>query len=290
MRIMKKASIVVTLTTLLYNGYAQTGQPGIESDLPKGKKWKLVWHDEFDGNELDTTKWGFRLHIMQTRHSTWTDDAYELDGEGRLLLKLYEKDGHYFTSQLQTGSNYMDRPGDQYGKSKLTWPIAQLETPKFVHRYGYYEIRCKLPTQEGWWAAFWLQSPIIGSSLDPLEAGVEIDIMENFQRKGGISQNLHWNGYGKDHQHIGSGNLDLDANDGEFHTYGVDWSPSGYVFYMDGKETWRVPGPVSHREQFILISAEANGYRNGAPASILRKANLPDYFVVDYVRVYDEVN
>jgi len=59
---------------------------------------------------------------------------------------------------------------------------------------------------------------------------------------------------------------------------------------MDGKETWRVPGPVSHREQFILISAEANGYRNGAPASILRKANLPDYFVVDYVRVYDEVN
>ena len=128
---------------------------------------------------------------MQTRHKTWTDDAYEFDGKGNLLMKVYEKDGDYFTSQLQTGSNFMDRPGNQYGSSKLTWPIAKLETPKFLHKYGYYEIRCKLPTEEGWWAAFWLQSPTIGATLDPLESGVEVDIMENFRRNGTISQNIH---------------------------------------------------------------------------------------------------
>ncbi len=125
-----------------------------DSKLPEGKNWKLVWSDEFDKAYLDTSKWDFRLHIMQTRYETWTKDAYELDGKGNLLLKVYEKEGEYYTSQLQTGSNYMDRPGNQYGSTKLTWPIAKLNKPKFVHRYGYYEIRCKLPTQEGWWVAF----------------------------------------------------------------------------------------------------------------------------------------
>jgi beta-glucanase (GH16 family) len=38
-----------------------------------------------------------------------------------------------------------------------------------MHKYGYYEIRCKLPKQPGWWAAFWLQSPTIGSTLDPAD-------------------------------------------------------------------------------------------------------------------------
>ena len=27
------------------------------SFLPAGKKWKLVWHDAFNGKEIDTTKW-----------------------------------------------------------------------------------------------------------------------------------------------------------------------------------------------------------------------------------------
>jgi len=32
--------------------------------LPDDKKWKFVWNDEFDGTELDTTKWDYRLHMM----------------------------------------------------------------------------------------------------------------------------------------------------------------------------------------------------------------------------------
>ena len=34
-----------------------------KSLLPTGKKWKLVWNDEFDGMERDMTKWSFRYHI-----------------------------------------------------------------------------------------------------------------------------------------------------------------------------------------------------------------------------------
>ncbi len=170
---------------------------GIPSQLPAGRKWKLAWHDEFNGTELDTGKWDYRLHLIQVRHNTWTTEGAELDGNGNLLLKLYEKDGHFYSSHLQTGRNYLDRPGDQYGDSRFVWPIAEMEPPKFVHKFGYYELRCKLPAQKGWWAAFWLQSPEIGSTLNPAESGVEIDIMENFSRDGIISHNIHWNGYGK---------------------------------------------------------------------------------------------
>lgn len=259
----------------------------IESLLPAGKPWKMVWHDEFDGDVLDRSKWDFRLHLMQHRHKTFVDDAAALDGKGNLLLKLYEKDGQFYSSHLQTGSNYMDRPGEAYGK--FTWPIAKIAQPKFMHKYGYYEIRCKLQTQPGWWSAFWLQSPTIGATLDPVRSGVEVDIMENFD-PGVVVHNNHWNGYGADHQHVGSGNRVLSETADGFHVYGLDWSRSGYVYYVDGKESWRVDGPVSDCEQFILVSTECHGYRQGdSPAEELKKAVLPDYFVVDYVRVFDEM-
>ncbi len=267
----------------------------VKSLLPPGKKWKLVWHDEFDGDTLDESKWSYRLHLLQRRHETFTDQGAFLDGKGNLLLALQEKDGHYFSPHLQTGSNYLDRPGRGFcfgGKDKpeFVWPVAKIERPKFMHRYGYYEIRCRLPEQPGWWAAFWLQSPCIGATLNPEESGVEVDIMENFTRDGIVSHNNHWDGYGEDHKHAGSGDRRLEPTPDGYHVFGLDWSPDGYVYYIDGRESWRCDGPVSHREQFILVSTECMGYREGhEPAAELRKARLPDYFIVDYVRVFDEV-
>ncbi len=262
----------------------------VPSLLPEGKKWKLVWHDEFEGNSLDTTKWDFRLHIMQTRHQTFTTEGVEVK-DGLLYLNLIEKDGQYYSPHLQTGKNYLDRPGDPYSTG-LTWPIAKIKEPKFMHKYGYYEIRCKLQEQPGWWSAFWLQSPVIGSCLDPARSGVEIDIMENFTRDNRIIHNMHWNGYGKDHKQKGAYHITIEDTSDGFHTFGVHWKKDGYVFYVDGMETWRVDGPVSHTEQFILVSTEVMGYRRGnrdQPSDAVRDAVLPDAFIVDYVRVYDEI-
>ena len=72
-----------------------------KSMLPAGKKWKLVWHDEFDGTELDRTKWDFRLHLLQQRHNTFTDEGAVLDGKGNLLLTLIEKDGQFYKGTLR---------------------------------------------------------------------------------------------------------------------------------------------------------------------------------------------
>jgi len=54
-------------------GEESVAQGQVASQLPGTAKWKLVWHDEFDGAELDRTKWDYRLHIMQTRHQTFTN-------------------------------------------------------------------------------------------------------------------------------------------------------------------------------------------------------------------------
>ncbi len=264
----------------------------VPSLLPPGKKWKLVWHDEFDGDTLDRTKWDFRLHLMQQRHTTYTDEGARLDGKGNLELFLIEKDGQYYSSHLQTGSNFLDRPGDTccFEKGKIVWPIAKIQQPKFMHGFGYYEIRCKLQKQPGWWSAFWLQSPCIGATLNPEESGVEVDIMENFTRDNVVSSCNHWNGYGLDHQNSEPSIMTVDDTPDGYHVFGLEWRKDAYIYYVDGKETNRVTGPVSQREQFILISTECLGYRAGdKPSEELKKAVLPDAFVVDYVRVFDEV-
>ena len=272
-----------------------------KSLLPAGKKWKLVWNDEFDGTELDMTKWSFRYHILQKRQMCLTDETASLDGKGNLVLSLMEKDGHYYSSQIQTGENYMDRPGQEFEKDGFAWPIDKFFEPKFMHKYGYYEIRCKLQTQEGWWSAFWLQSPVIGCCPNPEVAGVEVDIMESFRRDNTVSHNNHWGGYAADHKCAGSGDIPLEDTPDGYHTFGLEWTPDEYIYYVDGKETWRCSEAVSRREQFILVSTECMGYRwvdvltgelqesSDKPAESLKKAVLPDAFIVDYVRVYDEV-
>ena len=57
--------------------------------------------------------------------------------------------------------------------------------PTFMHRYGYYEVRCKLQQTDGWWSAFWTQSPSIGTTYDPEWSGVEVDTKNMRNVKGG---------------------------------------------------------------------------------------------------------
>ena len=227
-------------------------------------------------------------------------EGVELDGNSHLRLHLLKKGDDYFSPHLQTGSLTYDIPKD----SKGFWPFGKFEQPKFMHRYGFYEVRCRHNRNAGWHAAFWLQAPGIGSTPDPRRAGIECDIMENYplHLQGEVICGNIWGGYGKDckaePKHF---RIPTDTSSEIWHYYGVDWSPEGYVFYADGKEVGRQESPVSEVEQFILLSTECHGYRGagfgmkkephepGTPAPMLKKAQLPDYFEVDFVRVFDQV-
>ncbi|MBQ9776177.1 MAG: glycoside hydrolase family 16 protein [Lentisphaeria bacterium] len=287
------------------------------SYLPEDKNWRLVWHDEFDGTELDRSKWGFRLNFWGKRLQTFTEEGVEFDNQSHMRLHLIRKDGHYYSPHLQTGSLTYDIPRDSNG----FWPFGKQEQPRFMHKFGYYEIRCRLPKNPGWHAAFWLQACGIGSHPDPRQAGVECDIMENYRQhtEGKLIGGNLWGGYGKDGAGSGHFSWDFKETDDCWHYFGVDWSSAGYRFYADGnlvgtvlppemahlrkvekegngdspwsKEGSVTIGPVSQVEQFILVSTECHGYReNGMPDPLLEQAVLPDYFEVDHVRVFDAVN
>jgi len=276
------------------------------SFLPEGKRWKLIWHDEFDGFKLDETKWSFRLYFWGKKSPTFTTEGVELDGESHMRINLIEKDGNYYSAHLQTGSLTFDMPKDTNG----FWPFGKFQKPKFMHKFGYYEIRCRLPRNPGWHAAFWLQAPGIGSHPDAKYCGVETDIMENYRQhtEGLMMCGNGFGGYGKDAVWPGHFKYPHIETKDRWHTYGVDWSSDGYIFYSDGKEIGRQMPPlsaVSEVEQFILVSTECHGYhRNfgdeggfdghaavwaGKPVEELKKAVLPDYCEVDYVRVFDEI-
>ena len=259
------------------------------SYLPDGKKWKLVWNDEFDGDKLDDTKWDFRCSLMGKRNPSWLwRDGIRFENSNIIFMPT-EKWGDIRCAQLQTGYNYMDEPprSDYHIGGDYVWPISKIKEPKFMHRYGYYECRCKLQKKKGWWTAFWLQSPQIGSTLNPAVSGVENDIMESFT-PGVLSHHAnHYNGYGADHKQVNHGE-DRPISLDEYHTFGMMWNKDGYTFYVDGVEDGHSDAPVSHVEQFILLGAEINGYRTQFNTAETRDV-LGDEFTVDYVRVFDEI-
>jgi len=265
------------------------------SYLPDGYDWEYIWGDEFDGTELDKSKWDFRTHMMHVEHPGWVkEEGISFDGNSNIIFSVIEKDGRICSTQLQTGYNYMDapiiQPEDRPTFTKgnpFVWPIGKINKPKFMHKYGYYECRCKLQKKKGWWSAFWMQSPIQGSTLDPSFSGIEHDIMESFN-PGIVSEHMnHFNGCGVDYKGVSHGKgaeLSLD----EYHYFGLLWTEDGYTFYIDGKEDGHSSEYVSKTEEFILLSTEINGYRRKEfTATDEARAAVGDQFIVDHVRVFD---
>lgn len=262
------------------------------SFLPDGN-WRIVWNDEFDGTELDRTKWDYRLSMMGKRHPAWTDKGVQLDGKSNAVFSLLLEDGRPVSSQLQTGYNFMDEPTipTKFGNDALQWNIGKLKQNLYTHTFGYYECRCKLQQHpEGWWSAFWMQSPIIGASLDPAETGSELDIMECFQDGTVVPHNAFTGGYGLDMKRAHAGGVSgLDM--AVFHRFGMLWDETGYTFYIDGKEDGHIDQYVSKRPEFILISTEVKGYRHEDHLPVKEAFDIigKDVFIVDYVRVFDPV-
>lgn len=284
----------------------------VPSYLPEGKKWKLVWADEFDGPELDRTKWDFRLNFWGERHKGYTDQGIVFDGNSNIELHRTEKDGCYVSPQLQTGCLAFDPPnmGGELNiwKQKNFWPLGDLPEPKFMKRYGYFEVRCKFQKNpRSMWSAFWLQSPSIGTTYDPAYSGVENDIMEHYEYNNFSAGNI-FGGYGNRIDREGRVHLDIEGLDEGFHTFALYWSEKEYIFYCDGKEISRATEHISKVPQFILLTTEVKGYRNDEPLKIgeevidrnsldgsgvrekVSDEFVDDAFVVDYVRVFDEVD
>lgn len=226
--------------------------------LPNGQRWQLVWHDEFNGRQIDTNKWEI-LGDWRRREHWWVREDSETDGKGNLIIRT-KQSGERFTSGAVRTKGH------------------------FEHACGYWVARMQLQKQPGHWTAFWLMSDGVNKVGDGGRDGTEIDICEFPRLDGSYQINLHWDGYGKDHKSAGKKLFDAGITNG-FHTFALWWTPTEYIFYLDGKETWRTAaGGVSQQPEYVKFSAEI-----GPWAGDIRQAQLPDHFLVDYVRVYDVV-
>lgn len=227
---------------------------------PAGKAWKLAWHDEFDGDKLDMTKWD--IPEYKRRDAWWSKKAVEIDGKGSLVMKMFKEGDKYYDACVRTKG-------------------------KFEHAFGYYVARMQLQKEPGHWSAFWLYNDCVGKIGNDGRDGTEIDIMEKPWLDDRVQNTLHWDGYGKEHKSEGKVAKVPGVMEG-WHTFSVLWTPEEYVFYTDGKETWRTKaGGVCLVPLYIKISDEAQ--MKGWAGELL-KAKLPDQFLTDYVRVYDLVN
>jgi len=237
--------------------FAQQKEKDTLPPAPADKSWKLVWHDEFDGTKLDETKWEV-MPDAPRKGGYWSPKAVVLDGKGHLVI-----------STLKEGDRYIDGCVRTKGK--------------FEHSFGYYVARVQFQKQPGHWSAFWIVGNGVGKVGSGGREGTEIDIYEKPWLNDRVQQTLHWDGYGKDHksvEHVAKVSGIMEG----WHTFGLWWKPDEYIFYVDGKETWRTKKAVSHAPEYIKLSDEIGNW-----AGDIKKATLPDAFLVDYVRVYDVV-
>ena len=248
---------------------------------------QILFSDEFDGESLDKSKWDLCPEWDRQGHSSWRDDMVSLGG-GLLHLK-FRRDAELgkIKSQDKASANTWIRAGAIRTQKKD-------KTILFDNGYGYYEAKIKFPVVSGTWGAFWLMSPTEWIITDEGVDGTEIDIVETIgNHEGKYNSALNWDGYGKNHKSVGSHDKPRPANifDGEFHIFALDWSPSEYVFYVDGKEFWRVDGGarfknsgINQNPNYIKLTVESSGNWSGEVPQDFTEGEM----LVDYVRVYNQ--
>ena len=241
-------------------GFAQRPAQNPMSQIrytPAELGYELVWQDEFNGTGLDSTKWEVR-GVGPRALGFVSPEAVKVE-DGFLKLSAFKKDGRILLGAVGTQN-------------------------RFMTRYGFYECRAELQKQAGVWGAFWIQSPDISKGEDPEVYGAEIDIMECFRKLGSdiVSHNVHW-AYGP-HQQSTHGMQSYLKGVGEgFHTFGLEWTPEKYVFFVDGYKYYEVTRGISHIPEYLILSMELP-----SDPKDIQNTVFPDVFSVDYVRVYQK--
>lgn len=246
----KQGLLLLIFSLILLNGHA-----AVSDNL------QLVWNDEFNGNTLDASKWAPAPEWPRQGGSFWSNDNYEMTGNGQVKLSVTEKNGTVYCGAIRTHN-------------------------KFDKKYGYFEVRCKVPQLRGGWAAFWMM-PYGNNPGDQGNDGTEIDVFESINGwQGKINHALHWDGYADQHQKESYRFDRPDLYDNAYHKFGVMWTPQEYIFYIDDVETWRTSaGGVADVNQYLKLTMEvASGWWAGNWSDQVTK---PIHWLVDYVRVYD---
>ena len=245
-----------SIFSLMNTAYAEsgTGSEAPKYTLPEGvpTNYNVLWNDEFIGNELDQTKWGYLYSAFDTRAKTqmhFTDKPENVSvSDGVLhLTARYSPTREKWnpeTKQMETvprTNTRKDKDGkviEEYPAPFTSGAIQTVDSNgnvKVAFKGDYYaEARVKLPMSESSWSAFWMY----GTKFPDWPASGEIDILES---KGYDPNYLQANVHspfkvGADYSQQNAKRI---PNNGDtqtdFHTYGVLKQSNKMTFFYDGK-------------------------------------------------------
>lgn len=260
-------------------------------------KFTLTWNDEFDGDEIDSSKWGSEWWVVKRKGGYWHEDMARVE-DGNLIISadyLSEPLENRYYEKWHDTINF-----DEYGAGYYSTILTTRD--KFEQCYGYYEVRCVLPAATGLWSAFWMMNEGVYNVDGYGDDGTEVDVFESMYYKDhwwgadAVVTGIHYDGYGYGHKNDSIGKFFMENNPyEEYNTYGVEWNKDEYIFYINGYETGRLStGGVSDNPEYLLLSVEVAGNDGIADAdrhgtgkiTHTPKKNWPVEFKVDYVRCY----
>lgn len=244
------------------------------------RKWQLVWEDDFNGlagESPDSAKWTYDIGTgangwgnSELQYYTDRPENISMDGEGNLAITARS---------------------ESFGGSGFT--SARIKTQDlFDQTYGRFEARLKTPWGPGIWPAFWM----LGSNINEVswpQCG-EIDIMEcRGQQPNLINGTLHGPGYSGGSAITKVYGFENDRFDVDYHLFAVEWGVDYVDFFVDDvlyqrltpedvKGEWVYDHPF-----FMILNVAVGGNYVGFPTS---QTPFPQSMLVDYVKVYKEVN
>lgn len=268
--------------------------PAPPAPAASGKRWEMVFSEEFTGTSLDTTKltpcpdwnYGECSASFNTGKERYLPSQVQVsNGTAKLVAEplspSYASSGCYQGQcTYKAGLVSTARPRADNGSRYL-----------FPFTYGYVESRMKFPGTPGFFTAFWMLPANPSYSYN-----TEIDIVEIL---GGypdtIFMNYHYNGRGSNY----TPNKGLHNNGAcaakdystDWVKFGLDWQPTYIAWYVDGVKCGLFNGNTATIEsgpmQLILHMMVDNQWERDW-GSILSSQTLVRQLEVDYIRIYQQ--
>ncbi|HBI84989.1 MAG TPA: hypothetical protein DDX71_01690 [Ruminococcus sp.] len=257
---------------------------------------RLVWSDEFEGDQLDASKWSYEL-------GNWKLDAsgnYITGGWGNNEQEFYtDSNAAVHDGILTIAARHETYTDERQGTYEYT--SARLSTQyKFSTCGGRIEVRARCDAGKSLWPAIWMLPE--DSLYGGWAASGEIDIMEGWgSTPEKICGTIHFGDVWPNNTYL-TNDYVFPAGDSteNWHTYAVEWSAEEMRWYVDDtlystQTGWysaneALPASAPFDQNFyVILNLAVGGHFDGVDGIYGDPATFADgekHFDIDYVRVY----
>ena len=258
---------------------------------PVPTEYKLVWNDEFEvAGVADSRYWAYEEGFVRNEELQWYQAENAFCQQGKLIIEARRENRD--NPNFQAGSRNW-----KLNREKIEYTSACITTRnRLSWKYGIFEIRARIKTQNGLWPAIWF----LGQSGEWPSCG-EIDLMEYYQ--GNILANACWGQVERwqprwDTSKHSVASFNQADWDDYFHVWRMEWNAQKIVLSMDGKVlntinlnqtnnlSDRGPKNPFHQPHYLLLNLAVGGKNGGEPD----QTPFPSRYEIDYVRVYQKKN